>query len=225
MNVASGLGSVTLTTAVQPGDQRRSDLLRHGREGEVVGREGGDDADRLLDDQARAGHRDDAAALGARRQRAEVAEPHLGGVEAAADLGVVVEAHHRGDDLVDLREEQRAAELLGDQLGELLLALGDRVGHPGQVVGPLGRGQPRPLPLVEGPAGRGDGVVDVGRGGGRDVPDDLLGPRGDDVEPVVGLGGTPGAVDEERLVIDGCHGLTLHSLTGRGGPDAVLKPN
>ena len=188
MKVASGLGSVTLTTAVQPAISAGPTFCGDRREREVVRRERGDHADRLLHDQAGAGHRDDAAALGPGGQRTEVADPHLRGVETATDLRVVVQAHDRRDDLVDLREEERAAELLGDQLRELGLSLGDRVGHPGQVVGPLGGGQPRPLALVERLAGGGDGRVDVGAGRSRDVADHLLRPRRDDVEPVVGLG-------------------------------------
>ena len=97
-------------------------------------------------------------------------------------------------------------ELLGDQLGKLFLTLGDGVGHPGQVVGSLGGGQPGPLPLVEGPACGGHGRVDVRLGRGRHPTDHLLRPRRDHVEPVVGLGTAPSAVDEERLVIDAAHG-------------------
>jgi hypothetical protein len=41
------------------------------------------------------------------------------------------------------------------------------------------------------------------------VADDLLGPRRDDVETVVALGGAPRTVDEERLVIKGCQGDDL----------------
>jgi hypothetical protein len=129
--------------------------------------------------------------------------------------GVVVEdvSHEAGRHGVDLAEAQRDAVVQGLQLHQLVGMLADQVRDRAQHPDPLAGPCVRPGALVERPARRLHGPVDVGRGGDRELGD-LLAGGGVHVAPG-GLVGrrNPVSVDQHAAVaeaelvavrLDGC---------------------
>ena len=115
----------------------------------------------------------------------------------AADLRVVVPVQRRRDRVVDLGGQLGVAELVDDQVAELVLVLSDEAREALAHLGALLDRPLRPVRLVERPAGGLDGSVDVGRGRRGDVAD-LLARRGrDDVGALRRVRLLPAAVDEE----------------------------
>ena len=203
--IASGSTSGTLTTAVQPATSAGAvfcampgsgKLNAHSTATTPIGSRTHEALGLVLHDQA-------ALVAGERRQ---VGLADLGELEVAAELRVVVPVQRRGDRVVDLGRQLRVAELVDDQVAELLLALRDQRRQPLAHLGALLDRAARPVGLVERRARGRDGTVDVGRRRRRHVADLLARCRREDVEALVGIGLLPAAVYVEVRVLPGQHG-------------------
>ena len=114
-------------------------------------------------------------------------------------LGEGVQDHGGREDLAEHGEVVGGADLARDEVGELLLASGEELGHLGEQSGALLRGVVGPGAGERG-LGGGDGAVHVGVGRHRHGADDLLGGGGHDLEGLVASGLDPLAPDEELVV-------------------------
>ncbi len=179
--------------------KRARQFAHHLVEREVPGREGGDRADRLLDDElidAVLPRRDDAA-VGAARLLGEPVD----------DVG--------GGERLHLRFGQRLALLHRHDAGDRLGAFANEVAGLAHQLGALEGGAP--APLVEAAFGRGQRVVEIAARGVGDGADLLLRGGVEDRDGAAALGRAPLAVDvEERVWI---HVVVLRWL-GRTAPIA-----
>ena len=163
-SVVSGVVSAGFRTMVLPAAERRADLPYRHHQRVVPGGDLADDADRLAADEG-------GVAL------------HVlaGGASLHATGGAGEEAqlvgHHRH--LVLDHGAARLAGVGGFEVGDLLAALLDQVGHAQQRPGALARWRRRPA--VEGLLGRLDCAVDIGFGRERRLGDHLAGRRVDHV--------------------------------------------
>ena len=142
------------------GDQRRRRLLGDARQREVERAQHCDDADRLAQHQALGLvlHDQPARVTGQRRQ---VGLAHLGELEVAPELRVVVPVQRRRHGVVDVGEELRVAELVDDEVAEVLAVLGDERGQSLAHLRALLDGALCPVGLVERLARRLDGAIHV----------------------------------------------------------------
>ena len=135
------------------GGERRAELLDRDEEREVPGGDEAADARRLAVDDRRA---DDGAEGAVRHAHGE----RLLEVEGEGQLGIVAEQADRLLELDVVRQVGRPG--LGDEhLAEILLASLHAVGDRGQDPRPVVTARPRPRPLVEGAARRGDRAAHV----------------------------------------------------------------
>ncbi|CAB4605752.1 unannotated protein [freshwater metagenome] len=164
--------------------EHRAHLEGGDEERDVPGDDAGANPDRLAAD-------DDLAAEGA---VAALFERELERV-----TGERVEDHGAREHLSEHREVIRSADLVGDEVGELVLTGLDAVGDAGEEFGTLLRRPGGPF-TFECSLGGGNGAVHVGVGGDRHGADDLFGGRREDLEGLVAGGGDPFATDEELVV-------------------------
>jgi hypothetical protein len=101
---------------------------------------------------------------------------HLLEGEASGQLGEVVERHAGGTHLAEVAEQQWAAHLGGDQVGQVVGPFQKERIEPVDHVGPLGGGRAAPV-AVECTTGGGDRSVDVGGRPLRGGPQLLFGQR------------------------------------------------
>ncbi len=153
---SSGVSGAGLNTTVLP-DSRAGPAWRGQKEGDVPRGDGRHHADRLL------GHQD--------RPQEAVLDRVEG--ERRSQAGVVVEDHGRGQHLGHQAPRDRRAHLIGDELGDALHVVADRLGHLGQDGAALDGGHVGPGPVVECLAGGGHRPVDVGDLGLGGPPDQL----------------------------------------------------
>ena len=223
--IASGSASGTLTTAVQPATSAGAVFCAMPGSGKLKAHSTattpiGSRTTRLF-----VSYFMISAALVA-GQRRQVGLAHLGELEVAAELRVVVPVQRRRDRVVDLGRQLGVAELVDDQVAELLLALGDQRGEALAHLGALLDRPARPVGLVERRAGGRDGAVDVGRRRRGHVADLLAGRRRHDVEALVGVRLLPAAVYVEVRVLPGQHGQLSPSNSGQiaGLGQTFLRP-
>ena len=176
------------------GGEGATDLAHDLVERVVPRRDAADDTDRLLDDQA-------------------VADRLLP-LDLAEQVGVALHVHGGEPGLDHGGPGDRHADLAGDRLGDL-----GSTGHEALVealevlLALLDVGL---APGAERRLRRGHGLVDVGGDAVGDAAHDFLGRRVDHVDGAGTLGGDPGPVDVDLVVL--AHVLCLMSLSAGGSP-------
>ena len=169
------------------GRQRRRDLPDRHQEREVPGDDLPADADRLaVDEVVGEGRKGD---LRHRFERLEVGQ-----------LGEMAEVQQPDGNVHQVRLAPRAAAVVHLQVGQLLFVLLKRVDNLVQDAGAFAGGHLRPRPLIEGQAGRANGIAGVFSIRLDDVCQNLAGGRVVDRFVLLGVAGSPLAADVEIVV-------------------------